>query len=83
MIQSMRKKKPKQKPESVPGEAPDEAAPEKPSYPSRDNYKGTYLPKKLYEELEQIATEDDRSVAYLVRKACEEFVARHKAKPAE
>ena len=44
------------------------------SPPSRENYKGTYLPKKLYEQLEKIGKEEERSVAFLVRRAVEHFL---------
>ena len=46
--------------------------------PSRAGYMGTYLPKKLGEELQEIAESQDRSVAYLVRIACQEWLERRK-----
>ncbi len=46
--------------------------------PSRENYKYFYLPRKLAEEIETIAAEEDRSGSYMVKKACEEFVAKRK-----
>lgn len=41
----------------------------KPKFPSRDGYKGTYLPKALYDELEAFAEMEDRSTAFMVKEA--------------
>lgn len=43
-------------------------------YPSRANYKGTYLPKDIYEELDSYAAADDRSASFLVRRAVERYL---------
>lgn len=42
-------------------------------YPSRANYKGVYIPKALAEELQIIADKQERSLSYIVKKACEAF----------
>jgi hypothetical protein len=36
------------------------------------------IPKDLLVQLEKLAKSDERSVSYVVRKAAEEYVARHK-----
>jgi predicted transcriptional regulator len=37
------------------------------------------IPGKQYEALERIAKRDDRSIAWLIRKAIEEFVKREQS----
>lgn len=70
MMVGMTKKKPENiEPEPEPKKRP----------PSRENYKYFYIPKKLAEEIEAIAGEEDRSGSYIVKKACEAFVAKRKA----
>ena len=54
-----------------------------PQFPSRAGYKGTYLPKALYEILEEFAKEDERSVAFLVHRAVREYAERRGRKPKE
>lgn len=44
-----------------------------PVYPSRELYTSVTLPKKLADELRTIAAAQDRSVAYIVKKACETY----------
>lgn len=53
----------------------DAEEPKKPKqYPSREGYRSTYLPKVLFEQLEQHGKKQDRSAAYLVRKAVEAYL---------
>ena len=45
--------------------------------------KNIYIPEDKevnWEELEKVANELDRSISYLVNKAIEEFLAKHKKK---
>jgi hypothetical protein len=46
-----------------------------PHYPSRDNYTSVTLAKAIADELRAIADAQDRSVSYIVRKACEAYIA--------
>lgn len=41
--------------------------------PSREGMRYVYLPKKLADEMQDFADTDDRSLSYMVRKACEEY----------
>ncbi len=58
----------------------EETAPKKQRPPSRENYKYFYIPKDLAETIEAIAEEQDRSGSYMVKKACEAFVAEYRKK---
>lgn len=45
--------------------------------PSRRQYKQTYLPKAHWESLRELGVAQERSVAYLVKKAVEEYLQKH------
>ena len=63
----------KKKPVGKPGE--------RKRYPSRENTRYVALPLALYEVLEVIGLEEDRSISWLARKAVREFLERHGRMP--
>ncbi len=34
--------------------------------------------REMWEKLQKIAKREDRAVSYIIRKACEEYIGRHK-----
>ncbi len=46
---------------------------DKPKYPSRETYTSVTISKKLAKEMAAIGKKQDRSLAYIVRKACEAY----------
>lgn len=46
-------------------------------YPSREGYRYVLIPKELWEFLEGLAKDQDRSVSWYARKAIREFKERH------
>lgn len=58
-------------------EQPEEEADVAPRYPSRETYTSVTIPKKLAAQLRPIAKKMDRSLSYIVRKACEAYLQSH------
>lgn len=63
----------KKKPESA-----DKPPRKTPRYPSRDAYTSVTISKKLADQIRAIANAQERSVAFIIKKACEAYIKAYR-----